>query len=830
MVMDLTHIRLTFFIQSLSNFLASVRLPPEVFKELKGIISHFAFILTIFKKYEDTLTVCGMEGPHSEKVKAMGWLLYIFARASILKGTNEIVESACLLMVVLTALIVNKPRSVTFKKLKVNATNNTKEVKKALCDIFKLKSQEAVDSLMVPFTKLLQHLATSDVIKAPESFGEGKENEIENYSKIFSEEYIEGSLRKLNMVYQQMVPLDGIDERSFIASETRITTPVKLTPFARQGVANILLTPRKSKEMPEGDLAKRELGQNNKALANVTLNTKLHEFKLSQYPSTSPYPAVRIQATPITRAMEMNNWLHEHVSRVKLLENGSTSEYSRLMTKASQVAPRIKAIVDTFIEKISRTLGYPKEGKLVGKPLQVKCMYFRIAEAILLTEERNSKTGDISSILKSEDFHKGVLTAAAETTLFVHNSINLMFEEILDLAETSAFDFWKLLSSFLRFDSLMPSPVLLHFNEIENKILEVLAWEKKSPIYYVISQVVGEESKTQSTRPELPLKYAHERFFKKLLQFAAKHVEEITTALNLANEVIRERIWEATKLCLSSETDLLIDRHLDQIILCGIYAVCKMEQSNQIPMCDPYSFNNIITCYLQLNSKKGKNTSGLFQTVKLVENKAGDIIAFYNTIYVPRMKSALSKLCLEQEGVLKILANKAKIKVLAPLSPLKGMGERTRVKVHHKGLQLTPSKSPLIPIKSSMTMTPIMTPRTKQLIAPPESFGIRGGSTGIIATSGGAMNPGSARNFYRSQLVDKILKESSIRQGITHCVQVAQQEKKQKSRKHQLVQTMLLQILTFTRGNIRSLKEKQKKRSQKNRTNKITYTSYFYYQ
>ena len=57
------------------------------------------------------------------------------------------------------------------------------------------------------------------------------------------------------------------------------------------------------------------------------------------------------------------------------------------------------------------------------------------------------------------------------------------------------------------------------------------------------------------------------------------------------NDNIKEKIWECMKHCLSVETDLLIDRHIDQIILCSIYAVCKMDTQIQI------TFNKIINQY-----------------------------------------------------------------------------------------------------------------------------------------------------------------------------------------------------------------------------------------
>lgn len=451
------------------------------------------------------------------------------------------------------------------------------------------------------------------------------------------------------------------------------------------------------------------------------LNTRLNEFKIG---AASPYPTIKIKATPITRAMEMNNWLHEQVTRVKLLENGLTAEYFRLMMKVPQAFTKAKALFDQCIEKLTNSLRHHKESK-VGKVHQIKCLYLRLTEEILKIEL--SKATDISTLIQSEDFHKGVFVVAIEIVLFIHSSTNLMLEETLELINTSAFDFWRLIALFPKFEALIPTPILLHFAEIENRIFEALVWDKKSPIYTIVSKVMANSSEDSK---ELNLKFSHERFFKRLLEISAEHVEELVTGLEITSETTKERIWDATKLCLSSEIDLLVNRHLDHIILCGVYAVSKMEQSKN-PTTSSYSFNQIITCYLQLSCKKGRNATRLFQNVRLDDDKTGDIIEFYNTIYVPRMKVGLYKLCLDQEGST-ILTNKAKIKALAPMSPLKDMSDKAgkttwQQRTGSNQISRHPTlKSP------NCRIVPMMTPRTERLFAYAESPGSKGRVTGIV--------------------------------------------------------------------------------------------------
>ncbi len=65
------------------------------------------------------------------------------------------------------------------------------------------------------------------------------------------------------------------------------------------------------------------------------------------------------------------------------------------------------------------------------------------------------KVSNFSNILENGAFHKSVIGAAAETVMFVHNIINLSFEELLLSIPVSSFDFWKIINSFLRFDPMV---------------------------------------------------------------------------------------------------------------------------------------------------------------------------------------------------------------------------------------------------------------------------------------------------------------------------------------------------------------------------------------
>lgn len=63
-------------------------------------------------------------------------------------------------------------------------------------------------------------------------------------------------------------------------------------------------------------------------------------------------------------------------------------------------------------------------------------------------------------------------------------------------------------------------------------------------------------------------------YFKRVLHITALQVQQLCELLRLSEDTA-EKVWMVIKYILSSETILLIDRHIDQLILCSIYGVCK---------------------------------------------------------------------------------------------------------------------------------------------------------------------------------------------------------------------------------------------------------------
>ena len=100
-------------------------------------------------------------------------------------------------------------------------------------------------------------------------------------------------------------------------------------------------------------------------------------------------------------------------------------------------------------------------------------------------------------------------------------------------------------------------------------------------------QIDSSSKSSRSISNELSL--AQELFFKRVLHHCALEVHQLCEQLHLT-EKFSEHVWTVMKYILSSETNLLIERNLIQIILCSVYGVCKVFHQ-------PLKFQEIITKY-----------------------------------------------------------------------------------------------------------------------------------------------------------------------------------------------------------------------------------------
>ncbi|KAF1324692.1 hypothetical protein FI667_g9552, partial [Globisporangium splendens] len=286
-------------------------------------------------------------------------------------------------------------------------------------------------------------------------------------------------------------------------------------------------------------------------------------------------------------------------------------------------------------------------------------LFYRVLEALLVSEKDRLRTTNFSSLLNNETFVSSLYACSLEVVLKAHSLITLSFPFLLDILGVNAFDFGKIIESFVKHVPKLPNVLKRHMRDLEQTILDSLAWRSDSGLYLVLA---GDSRPTASDSSSLAAltngsmnanasassarTSVLQLFFRKVLSLAASRIFRLGTMLELDAKYLNQ-VWTAIKECLSSQHALLKDRHLDQVILCSLYGVCKVNHVRP-----EVTFKRVIDCYKKLQLPQStainhgsstpaslvRNSNEIIRNIKLDDDSRGDIIKFYNRCYIPTMK------------------------------------------------------------------------------------------------------------------------------------------------------------------------------------------------
>uniref|UniRef100_F7CLV0 Retinoblastoma-like protein 1 n=1 Tax=Macaca mulatta TaxID=9544 RepID=F7CLV0_MACMU len=183
-------------------------------------------------------------------------------------------------------------------------------------------------------------------------------------------------------------------------------------------------------------------------------------------------------------------------------------------------------------------------------------------------------------------------------------------------------------------------------------------------------------------------------FYRKVYHMASVRLRDLCLKLDVSNE-LRRKIWTCFEFTLVHCPDLMKDRHLDQLLLCAFYIMAKVTKEERTFQEIMKSYRNqpqvyrsvllknfeMIDCDLEDATKTPDCSSGP------VKEERGDLIKFYNTIYVGRVKSFALKYD---------LSNQDHVMDAPPLSPFPHIkqqpGSPRRISQQHS-IYISPHKN-----------------------------------------------------------------------------------------------------------------------------------------
>ncbi|XP_059201659.1 retinoblastoma-like protein 2 [Centropristis striata] len=335
--------------------------------------------------------------------------------------------------------------------------------------------------------------------------------------------------------------------------------------------------------------------------------------------------------------------------------------------------------------------------------LAVKCCceggiwYYRILEKLVIDERNIQSISDISGISWNDLLQCCLVACCLEITIF-SNHLPCDFPLLLQILNLAPYHFLKVIELVLRAVGL-PRTVFRHLAQVEEKVLESLAWTSDSPLWEEIRANEGHLPTCQQAMPperledleydgnqsevhpnlgaEVSASTDHQHsqsaanrprrrnslqlFARKVYSLMGKRLTQLCPTLDISKE-LRLKIWTCFEHSLVHCSGFMVDRHLDQLLMCAIYIIAKITKL-EIP------FKRIMKCYKSQplasknvcknvlifgrdteNSLTGNNNNGDHGVSIPTPNtpsthypgpcqeERGNLIHFYNQIYTTKMQ------------------------------------------------------------------------------------------------------------------------------------------------------------------------------------------------
>lgn len=203
-------------------------------------------------------------------------------------------------------------------------------------------------------------------------------------------------------------------------------------------------------------------------------------------------------------------------------------------------------------------------------------------------------------------------------------------------------------------------------------------------------------------------------FFRKVYHLASVRLRDLCLKLDISSE-LRGKIWTCFEHSLLHCTDLMKGRHLDQLLLCAVYIISKITK-------EEHTFQDIMKCYrtqpqahshvyrsvllkrrpreqqadenMEVDPPEDQSANERMEQADSESEDRGDLIQFYNSVYVLKMKSFALKYAHST------LDNKMEAPPLSPFPSVRAQPLSPRrvsqrhsifVSPHKNGSSLTPS-------------------------------------------------------------------------------------------------------------------------------------------
>lgn len=230
-------------------------------------------------------------------------------------------------------------------------------------------------------------------------------------------------------------------------------------------------------------------GSENQDSATYRLHSSLtaSALKVSTPLTGRKYVQENSLASPVTSAMKSVGRLHTLLSGTKQGPSAKLSETLRNCARdpSDVISQRLKDMFDLLCQHFEGSRG---ERQGIGKDMAVRyfqlaeALYYRMLESIIEREKMILGDADLSCILEQDVFHRSLLVCCLEIVVFSYRPPG-DFPNLIHIFQLPAYHFYKVIEVLVRAEQGLFREVVKHLNQVEEQVLESLAWTSSSPLW-----------------------------------------------------------------------------------------------------------------------------------------------------------------------------------------------------------------------------------------------------------------------------------------------------------------------------------------------------------
>uniref|UniRef100_A0A674MSQ5 RB transcriptional corepressor like 2 n=1 Tax=Takifugu rubripes TaxID=31033 RepID=A0A674MSQ5_TAKRU len=236
------------------------------------------------------------------------------------------------------------------------------------------------------------------------------------------------------------------------------------------------------------------LENQNSAISRLHVSLTASALKVATPLTGRKYIQENVVASPISTAMNSVGRLHTLLSGTQQGPSAKLAETFRACARdpSDVITRRLQGMFELFSQHFEVKYFHLAEA-----------LYYRTLESIIEREKMILGNADLSCILEQDVFHRSLLVCCLEIVIFSYRPPG-DFPNLISIFQLPAYHFYKVIEVLVRSEQGLFREVVKHLNQVEEQVLESLAWTSNSPLWETLR---GAKDQVPACKQVMPPQY-----------------------------------------------------------------------------------------------------------------------------------------------------------------------------------------------------------------------------------------------------------------------------------------------------------------------------------